>query len=52
MGGRLVPCRMVIRPADKPAESTTITYLDLEFDIAIDASFFSLRQLQSDRGID
>jgi hypothetical protein len=52
MGGRLVPARMVIRPADKPTESTTITYLDLEFDIALDASFFSLRRLQSDRGSD
>jgi hypothetical protein len=46
MGGRLVPTRTVVQPADKPNEQTTITYRDLEFDIPIEPSFFSLRRLQ------
>jgi len=50
MGGRLVPARMVVEPTDKPGESTVITYADLEFDVPIDASFFSLRRLQRETG--
>lgn len=50
MGGRLVPARMVVQPADKPAESTTILYRDLEFDIGLEPSFFSLQRLRDDRG--
>lgn len=46
MGGRLVPTRTVVQPADKPNEQTTITYRDLEFDVPIEPSFFSLRRLQ------
>jgi len=52
MGGRLVPAKMVVLPADKPGESTTITYADLEFDVPLDPSFFSLRRLQRDAGSD
>ena len=48
-GGRLVPAVMDMRPADKPGERTTIRYDELEFDIDIDPSFFSLRNLQSSR---
>ncbi|MDA1094897.1 MAG: outer membrane lipoprotein-sorting protein [Acidobacteria bacterium] len=48
-GGRLVPAVMNMQPADKPGERTTIRYEDLEFDIDIDQSFFSLRSLQSGR---
>ena len=48
MGGRLVPARMDVVPADEPGERTTILYSDLEFDIDIDESFFSLRRLQSE----
>ena len=47
--GRLVPAVMNIQPADKPGERTTIRYEELEFDIDIDPSFFSLRTLQSGR---
>jgi len=50
MGGRLVPAHMVIEPADKPGESTTITYGDLEFDVGLESSFFSLQRLRDDRG--
>ena len=48
-GGRLVPAVMDMRPTDKPGERTTIRYDELEFDIDIDPSFFSLRTLQSGR---
>jgi outer membrane lipoprotein-sorting protein len=47
LGGRLVPARMVVTPVDKPDESTTLTYRDLEFDIPLDQSFFSLRNLRA-----
>ena len=48
-GGRLVPGVMEMYPADKPGERTTIRYDELEFDIGIDPSFFSLRTLQRGR---
>ena len=48
-GGRLVPAVMDMRPADKPGERTTIRYEELEFDVDIDRSFFSLQSLQSRR---
>jgi outer membrane lipoprotein-sorting protein len=49
MGGRLIPAVMNMYPADKPGERTTMMYEDLEFDIDIDESFFSLRNLQRRR---
>ncbi|UCF19465.1 MAG: outer membrane lipoprotein-sorting protein [Gemmatimonadota bacterium] len=47
MGGRLVPAVMDMRPEDKPSERTTVRYSELEFNIDIDQSFFSLRNLRS-----
>ena len=47
MGGRLVPTRIDVVPADKPGERTTIFYREIEFDVDLDPSFFSLRQLRS-----
>jgi outer membrane lipoprotein-sorting protein len=49
MGGRLVPARMVVIPTDKPEESTTVVYHELEFDVDLDESFFSLRNLRARR---
>lgn len=46
MGGRLVPAVMTVRPADKPNESTTIRYADIEFDVDLSPSFFSLQNLR------
>ncbi|MDH5643277.1 MAG: outer membrane lipoprotein-sorting protein [Gemmatimonadota bacterium] len=46
MGGRLVPAVMVVTPTDKPDESTTLIYSELEFDIDIDEDFFSLQRLR------
>ena len=47
--GRLVPTVMVVRPADKPAERTTVRYRDLAFDVPLTPGFFSLRSLQAQR---
>jgi hypothetical protein len=47
LGGRLVPAVMELIPEDKPAERTLVRYTELEFDIDIDESFFSLRALRS-----
>lgn len=49
LGGRLVPGVMDMRPADKPDERTTFRYDELEFDIDLAPSFFSLRTLQRGR---
>jgi outer membrane lipoprotein-sorting protein len=49
MGGRLVPAAMDMLPEDKPGERTSIRYSDMEFDIDIDESFFSLRSLRGRR---
>ena len=49
MGGRLVPSVMTITPEDKPTESTTIIYSDIEFDVGLDEDFFSLRNLKQQR---
>ena len=47
LGGRLVPTVMTVVPTDKPDERTVIRYRDLAFDIGLEPSFFSLRQLRS-----
>ena len=49
MGGRLVPGVMDMVPADKPDERTSFRYEELEFDVDLDTSFFSLRTLQRGR---
>ena len=50
MGGRLVPAVMNVVPEDKPDERTTVRYDDLEFDVGLDESFFSLRNLRGGPG--
>ena len=49
LGGRLVPGVMDMYPADEPDERTTLRYEELEFDVDLDQSFFSLRTLQRGR---
>jgi hypothetical protein len=49
MGGRLIPALMTMVPVDKPEESTSFRYTELEFEIGVDESFFSLRRLRSER---
>ena len=45
-GGRTVPFVMEMYPEDKPGERTTVRYQELEFDIEIGRSFFSLQNLK------
>jgi len=49
IGTRIVPMRMSLQPADKPDESTVITYRAIEFGVPLQASFFSLQSLQRQR---
>lgn len=46
MGGRTVPTRTVIEPADDD-ERTVVIYLELEFDVGLKEDFFSLRNLRA-----
>jgi hypothetical protein len=46
LGGRLVPARTVVQPADKPGETTVLVYRELAFDVGLEPSFFSLQRLQ------
>ena len=48
-GGRTVPGVLDMYPTDKPNERTTIRYEELEFDVDLESSFFSLRSLQRRR---
>lgn len=46
LGGRTLPAVLRIVPADRPAESTEITYEQLEFDLPLPDSHFSLQNLE------
>lgn len=49
VGERPVPLRMTVQPLDKPAELTVLEYRELVFDVPVEHSFFSLRNLKSRR---
>jgi len=42
MSGKLIPTRLVMRPADKAGAQTTIEYEDIAFDVPISQGTFSL----------
>jgi outer membrane lipoprotein-sorting protein len=46
LGGRELPTTLTVVPADAPAESTVVTYDEIEFDVPLDDDLFSLRSLQ------
>jgi outer membrane lipoprotein-sorting protein len=46
LGGRQLPSRAKVVPADKPNEFTEVLYNQIDFDIDLKESFFSLRTLQ------
>lgn len=46
VSGRIVPMRMVIQPADRPAERTEIVYTALALDVRLDPDLFSRRGLR------
>lgn len=46
MGGRTFPAKMMLTPADTPDHRTIMEYQSLEFDVDIDESFFTLRNMR------
>ena len=46
LGGRKLPRRMVIIPADKPQESTVVIYEEMLWDLELSDDLFSIRSLK------
>ncbi len=46
LGGRLLPSRMELIPADKPDQKTVIEQLNLDFSVKLSESFFSVQNLK------
>jgi outer membrane lipoprotein-sorting protein len=46
MDGKIIPTQMTMIPVDEPGESTSIQWKKIQFDLAINDDFFSLRKLQ------
>ena len=46
IGDRIVPLRMTVLPLEKPEEMTILHYRELVYDLALDETFFSLRNLK------
>jgi outer membrane lipoprotein-sorting protein len=46
LGGRRVPAVLEVQPADKPKESTVVTYRKVDFGVKLDDQVFSIRNLQ------
>ena len=46
IGGRILPTRMEMIPADNPKQRTVIIYKNIEFEIDIDSDFFSIQNMK------
>ena len=46
MGGRRLPTKLEMIPTDKPNHKTVIEYMDLQFDIGLEESFFSMQNMK------
>jgi outer membrane lipoprotein-sorting protein len=46
IGNRTIPTRLEMIPAENPDQKTVLTYLDMEFDINLDDTFFSIQNLK------
>lgn len=46
MGGRVIPARMDMIPAENPEHRTVIHYNDIQFDIGISEDFFSIQKMK------
>jgi len=46
IGGRILPTRMEMIPADNPKQKTVIIYKNIEFEIDIDSDFFSIQNMK------
>jgi hypothetical protein len=49
LGGRRLPSHIVLVPADRESESTTMRYLDARFDVPLPGDTFSLSRLEQTR---
>jgi len=47
--GKRIPSRMTMIPTDKEGHKTEMVYLDLDFDVQVPESFFSLSSLEQKR---
>lgn len=47
LGGRDIPGKMTVIPTDQPEEKTEVTYNAITFDLDLDNTLFSLRNLQN-----
>ncbi|MDH3455007.1 MAG: outer membrane lipoprotein-sorting protein, partial [Desulfuromonadales bacterium] len=46
IGERIVPLRLTVLPLEKPDEMTVLQYRELVYDLPLDETFFSLRNLK------
>lgn len=46
LGGKTLPGTMEVIPADKPDQKTVLEYLELQFDIKVNESFFSIANMK------
>ncbi len=46
IAGKLAPARMMLVPEDKPGEFTEVVYDELDFDVELPDSMFSLQSLR------
>jgi len=46
IGDRIVPLRLTVLPLEKPGEMTVLHYSELHYDLPLDETFFSLRNLK------
>lgn len=46
MGGRILPTKLEMIPADNPKQRTVIEYLDQQFNIGLKADFFSMQNMK------
>ncbi len=49
LGGRLLPGRMEMKPADKPGNSTIVTYNSIDFSPRLTEAFFTQQQMKQVR---
>jgi outer membrane lipoprotein-sorting protein len=46
LGGRTIPTKMTLTPADKPDQNTVLTWQDMEFAIDLSESFFTQQNMR------
>ena len=46
LGGRTIPCHWEMIPHDEPGQKTVMDYVDIEFNIDINESYFSQQNMK------